>query len=64
VNSSGISHDLSTSAAEFSKLFISKLKQFSVLQTMFGEAQVVEITVENRLFHRRWHGLSTTTIDI
>jgi hypothetical protein len=30
---------------------------------MFGRPQVVEITVENSLVHRRWLGLSTTTIE-
>ena len=64
VNSFGISHDLSTSAYQKPKLFMAAMVQTARLQTMFGRPQVVEITVENSLVHRKWLGLSTTTIDI
>ena len=64
VDSFGISHDLSTSPATNAKLFMFDMMQAVRLQTMFGRPQVVEITVENSLVHRRWLGLSTTTIEI
>ena len=61
---SGTSHDLSTSPATNSKLFMLDMMQAVRLQTMFGRPQVVEITVENSLVHRTRQGLSTTTIEI
>ena len=64
VYGSGTSHDLSTSPATNAKLFMLDMMQAVRLQTMFGRPQVVEITVENSLVHRRWLGLSTTTIEI
>jgi hypothetical protein len=49
----GISHDLSTSGTTLKKLFNFSMVQSVGLQTMFNSQEVVEITVENSLVHRR-----------
>jgi hypothetical protein len=64
VQSSGITHGLSTGQALGLKLSPFHACQSARLQTVFEGHQVVEITVENSLVPRKQLGLSTTTIEI
>ncbi|MFN6102506.1 MAG: hypothetical protein ACK423_12295 [Burkholderiales bacterium] len=54
---------LSTARLISRKLFIASKRFAGRLQTVFSHAQVLDITVENRLVHTNWPGLSTTAID-
>lgn len=64
VHSFGISLGLSTGSAIFRKLSPLGLSAKSMFHTWFESLQVVEIKVENTLFHRLCCPLSTTTIEI
>ena len=58
-----ITTGLSTGRESFAKLFISSMWFPCRLQTVFGNAQVLDINVENRLVHTNRPCLSTTAID-
>jgi hypothetical protein len=64
VNSFGTTVRLSTGCLKMQKLSKMEMRIRDGLQTEFGSRQVVEITVENSLVHRKRHALSTTTIEI
>ena len=64
VHSFGISLGLSTGSAVFRKLSLLGVSAKRVFHTWFEGHQVVEIKVENMLFHRQRCPLSTTTIEI
>ena len=58
-----ITTGLSTGREHFAKLFIFSMWFPCRLQTVFGNAQVLDINVENRLVHTNRPCLSTTAID-
>jgi hypothetical protein len=64
VNSFGTTAGLSTGCMKMQKLSKMEMGLQDGLQTVFDSRQVVEITVENSLVHRKRHALSTTTIEI